>query len=866
MQTNNFWATYPKITCKDKQFKISHPKLTVSSKINFDITCSSCKKSFMTCPKDFVSLGFCQFCHYYLITLDKESLKNTALEAIVNSKSIEEYFDAISGLKPYELGYIQEFFAMMYFKIHKHLFNIEKYFSYSFDETDEICKLGLPKNDLGTDAVIVHTDKTISLIQVKWRSKQSCHNRSVFAGMSIDALDCKAIVKHLFLFSNSNELSKNLPTTEKFKYILLSDLMNMDWGFFKKNVEKYKTFGKICSVPPVIKYRNWQIEAKKFVSQHKKVCSVIAPCGSGKTLFAHSIIRDLDSYKVLIVVPSLQLLSQWFYNFAIREKSTEFLLVGSQHEENEADVAYTLTTSKEVIQGVFDHAYKKFVTICTYHSLKQVYECDFSFDITFADEAHLTTGTGEFTIVNKKDFKTDKRIFLTATPKIFKGEHIENVVSMDDEKKYGKQFTYSCRQAIEDKILCDYNVILGNAQFEEGTFDDNRHDLYAKFLCICLEQFNLKRVLIASNSHASSLKFHKTFIQMYKGDIKTVLMRPNASACDKNKVLAEINKTPLIIFNVRIFNLGTDIPSLEAVFFNGDKGSKIDIVQTAMRCLRVHENKEKAYIIVPAFMGEDLDSEGDFPMVRNTLSALGAQDTFIHDEIVLKARGKKIPKKKSMIQYVGVEGDVDFGEISTKVFDRLGNLNGISWDVMFLELVDHLEKNDELPKRGSKYNKLANWIRTQRQNKDNLSKDQIKLLKSIKYWSWDPLEDQWNTHCIEVKAYVEKNDELPKYGSKYDKFANWIGKQRQNKDNLSKDQIKLLESIKCWSWDPLEDQWNTKWSEVKAYVEKNDDLPKQGYEYNKLANWIGTQRKNYKKEKLSPQKIKQLEEIPNWKW
>jgi superfamily II DNA or RNA helicase len=860
-QSNNFWVQYPQITkCVDPKVREEHPKLTTASGFFFDLKCNFCEKVCSICPKEFLQSGFCPTCHKYLISLDKESLQNATIETIISSNSLDDYLHNIRKFKPVELGFIQEFFSFLFFNIHKHLFNIGQYISYSLSEDkSKITSLGLPKNDLGTDSVIIHTDGEISLIQVKWRSEQTCHNRSVFAGMSIDALGCKLPVKHLILFSNSVNISKTLPSGEKFKYILYSDLLSMDWNFFQSNVQNYKTTGKISSIPPTITYRPWQIEAKEFVSQHSKACSVIAPCGAGKTLFAHSVIKNLKKYKVLIVVPSLQLLSQWFYNFAIQEKNTEFLLVGSQHDPTDVDVPYSLTTDKETIGEIFNNSDKKFVTICTYQSLRQVYECDFQFDLTFVDEAHLTTGTGEFTLVNKPDFKTVKKIFLTATPKIFKGTLVEKYVSMDDETKYGKQFIYSCRQAIEDGILCDYNVILGHCK---DFSDKNRYDLYAKFLCRCIEENNLERVLIASNSHASSVKFYNAFKTAYTGDNKVVLMKPKATAKDKNVVLSEIHKTPMIIFNVKIFNLGTDIPSLQAVFFNGEKGSKIDIVQTAMRCLRVHPNKEKAYILVPAFYGEEMTVEemGDYPMVRNTLAALGAQDTAIRDEIVLRAKlalekKKMVVKPEYMIQHICLdeEGNIDLGEVQTKLYDRLGNLDGISWMIRYKQINEYVKINKCLPKR-SDPSGYGLWINKQRQAYMNgkLISERIKLLKEIDGWKWKSY-DTWMEKYDWTKAYYEENGCLPN--------NDWISHQRQAHKNkkLSQNCIDLLEQIDGWSWNQFDIIWMQRYNQVKTYYEENGCFPKRD-DPSGNGNWIHTQRKNYKKNKLTQEKISLLKQ------
>ena len=55
---------------------------------------------------------------------------------------------------------------------------------------------------------------------------------------------------------------------------------------------------------------------------------------------------------------------------------------------------------------------------------------------------------------------------------------------------------------------------------------------------------------------------------------------------------------------------------------------------------------------------------------------------------------------------------------------------------------------------------------------------------------------------------------------------------------------------------------------LKEYIEENNELPKYSTSYKnvRLGNWINSQRQNYKKKKLSQERIKLLENIDNWVW
>ena len=62
------------------------------------------------------------------------------------------------------------------------------------------------------------------------------------------------------------------------------------------------------------------------------------------------------------------------------------------------------------------------------------------FDITFCDEAHNCAGNGfkrSGLILDETAIKSKKRLFMTATERVYKGDS-DKIISMDDEEIYGK--------------------------------------------------------------------------------------------------------------------------------------------------------------------------------------------------------------------------------------------------------------------------------------------------------------------------------------------------------------------------------------------------------------------------------------------
>ena len=226
------------------------------------------------------------------------------------------------------------------------------------------------------------------------------------------------------------------------------------------------------------------------------------------------------------------------------------------------------------------------------------------------------------------------------------------------------------------------------------------------------------------------------------------------------------------------------------------------------------------------------------------------------------------------------------------VIDRIKILesqSGWTWDPFETILLEGLELLEQFVRQfghsrvPSKYKtesgfKLGTWISHRRQDykKGSLSKTNIKLLESQPDWTWDRFEDKWIEGLELLEQYVEQfgDSRVP---SKYKtesgfKLGSWVGHRRRDykKDNLSKERIKLIESQPGWTWDPFETGWLEGLESLEQYIEQFGDsrVPtkyrtESGF---KLGSWISTRRKEYKKDRLSENRIKTLESLSGWTW
>jgi predicted helicase len=133
------------------------------------------------------------------------------------------------------------------------------------------------------------------------------------------------------------------------------------------------------------------------------------------------------------------------------------------------------------------------VVFSTYQSSPRLTEAQAAgapgFDLTIADEAHhctSTTGKKESyfrTVLDGERLRSDKRLFMTATPRIvtkrikdMAGELDFDVASMDVEAKFGTDFhVLTFGEAIAGDLLSDYRVvIIGVSEADTKNLIDNR--------------------------------------------------------------------------------------------------------------------------------------------------------------------------------------------------------------------------------------------------------------------------------------------------------------------------------------------------------------------------------------------------------
>lgn len=167
---------------------------------------------------------------------------------------------------------------------------------------------------------------------------------------------------------------------------------------------------------------------------------------------------------------------------------------------------------------------------------------------------------------------------------------------------------------------------------------------------------------------------------------------------------------------------------------------------------------------------------------------------------------------------------------------------------------------------------LGSWYRTVRSQyrEGTLSEERIQMLEKIGI-QWTSVKVRnWMQNYELAKAYYDEHGDLNVNANYVTpdgvKLGVWISAQRYSyqKKRLLEEQIELLEQIGM-SWHRDQSRWEVGYSHAQAYCAEHgsanvpaDYVTEEGFA---LGQWIATQRRKYKAEKLKPKQIERLERL-----
>ena len=566
---------------------------------------------------------------------------------------------------------------------------------YSWEEWAR--KNEISAKDLGGD-LVAEKDGKIYLVQCKnWERRVGWNDLGSFIGLlSINNFDGG----YIFARDITSDAYKNLP-----KNVIFISIEREEFQEYLKRAEDSLQGKKIEKKPKEL--RPYQKEAMERIIEgfkEKDRGQLLMPPGTGKTLVALKVAESLGKGKtILFLCPSIALLDQtiraWLRDSEIDINayavvSDKKVGRGKEDEDDLNNINLLslppTTDPKELVETFRRKEDKLNVIFSTYQSLDVIKEAQKmglpEFDLIICDEAHKTAGIIEseeessFKLVHSnKHIKGKKRLYMTATPKIYtfkeektSGEE-ENILaySMDDEEIFGPVFyEYTFAKAIKEGYITGFKVIafmvprkeiqenlseyimgygkegeakplsvddttklIGLMKFIKGeTLDEDNQKVI----------FPIKSGIIFVNRVEESKRIAREFVEVYKGyfkeepKIRIEHIDGSMTAEEKRLKIESLRKAsiskPVILTNAKVLTEGIDVPSLDFVAFFRPKKSEVDIVQALGRVLRKSPGKEYGLIFIPLVIDtekgnvdEQIDKT-DYKTIWQVINAVIAYD------------------------------------------------------------------------------------------------------------------------------------------------------------------------------------------------------------------------------------------------
>jgi superfamily II DNA/RNA helicase len=515
----------------------------------------------------------------------------------------------------------------------------------------------------------------------------------------------------------------------------------------------------------------------------------------------------------------------------------------------------------------------KDITICVYNSVSIIEKyCD-SLNQIFVDEAHHINMPKIYeTESNLEDYELERNLEdddtedeiknTTGYNKIIKSliKYNNNVYlsATIDEHQGFEYYKKDIRDMINDKYLCDYNIIV-------PIFSDDPSD---KNICEYLIN-NYINIIVYCNSQKEGKKINELLNTLEKGCSEYIDCKTRKEKRDKIINKYKNNKIKFLV-NVRILVEGFDAPITKGVYFIHLPSSKTTIIQIIGRALRLHPLKTIANIILP------FSSDGDEVNINKFLKILASNDSKIKQAYESKKDDSYIfiNKIKDKVDETNDEL-VEFRY--NMIYDSMGILKN-SNDIWITNLEWVKKYIDENKKRPSEHDKNKEvkkhgaWIRRQVDNykKQIMSNETItklweEFINDNKYKDYLlSNEEVWKSNLERVKKYINENNKKPSEDDK-DKdvktHGNWIKKQNFNYRNknkiMSNETIRHLwkdfiseykDHFKCKEYFlSNKEKWITILEWVKKYIDENKKIPTfKNKDEIKYAEWLTLQVRNYK--------------------
>ncbi|MER6746565.1 DEAD/DEAH box helicase [Streptomyces fungicidicus] len=474
--------------------------------------------------------------------------------------------------------------------------------------------------------------------------------------------------------------------------------------------------------------RALEFSARSLVPERGLRTQVIMATGSGKTRVAVRSAEGLHAGRVLVLVPSLDLLAQT--EAAWREGGRRGPMIGVSSLRGEEASFPNTTDVSELVAWV--RPFDKVTVFATYASLglgtlERAHQAGLpGWDLIVVDEAHRTSGRlGKPWAVVHDNMRIPalRRLYMTATPRLWqldedagRGVPGELVASMDDDPDgpFGARcYTLTLSEAIDRGICAPYQVVcvdITDTQLQaarllgvEGRSDEVRGARLAELQTALVKasaEEGFCRTLVfhhqvkEAEAFAAGLldvagRLHAGAPELYPRTVWADWLCGEHTPGHRRRVLGEFaagiatDGTVVekgYLGSVRVLGEGVDTKNCDSVYFADVRGSMPDLVQAVGRALRLQPGEGKvASLVVPVLLGpgETADSmltSRAYGGLAKLLEALRAHDARVVEQLAeqqVPSGVRGVQSRSSGAEDEGADGDRSGGGLSVPARELL---------------------------------------------------------------------------------------------------------------------------------------------------------------------------------------------------
>lgn len=623
-----------------------------------------------------------------------------------------------------------------------------------------------------------------------------------------------------------------------------------------------------------------------FTTNNRGILSF--PCACGKTITSYYL--SLNYKYVFIVSPYKCHAEQNLSKFEEYDgnKSAKYILINSNGcrnvskilkmmKENNRIVMSSTFDSVDVVNLLIASVRENYIVIVDeFHNLSKA---DVGIYDKYDDEEEENEPEQTQNEMNKLITTANKILFVSATPKVYEIEGLEN----DDFNKnlFGENVaTMTFNEAITKKYITDYKIYIPSVgeKYDDLTTDIEteininlvKDEILAKCMFLMKGFCNNgnKKCIMYCRSVEEIAHFQTMFQTLdayYALDLKYYTIV--ADTKNRNEIIQQFSNDVgnSIIFSIRVLDEAIDIASCDSIYISYSSEALVRNVQRVFRCNRIDKNNPNKIGHVYVYCDE-------YRHILNVFASLKEYDSRFVDKIEIMNmklnETKEIKRCNTGKNKILIDNFlINVKEFVVDKFDEMLIITGKYFD----------EQKRGLSRKGDEFKKISNWIHDQ---KKRIKRNFMSVNEKVK---WDAFvlkyrkylrncEEKWLDAYNECDEYITLHNKRPNSKDVDENLCylgNWIIRQQFNYEN----NIKLIKSNVIFKekWKEFIEKhakhfldvitiWNNTFLELNDFFEKYNRRPE--YESNdddtaRLGRWIGTQNRDYKNNEMHNDEIKE---------